>query len=86
VAVSQPVNREELKKLLGSWIADITGEPPPALTDETDLVKDVGLDSLALAELGAKLRLQFKIKLRPGELVRDLRVGTVLSVVLAKLS
>lgn len=80
------MTREELIQELSTWIAEITDGPAPALTDATDLVADLGLDSLALAELAAKLRLRLKIRLRPGELVGKLQVGQVVDLVLSKLA
>jgi acyl carrier protein len=71
---------------LAAWIAEITETPAPTLTPETDLVADLGLDSLVLAELGAKLRTTYKIKLRPGELREDLRVGRIIEVVQSKMA
>jgi|GEM_PF-3134674 acyl carrier protein len=79
------MTRDELITTLSDWIAEITEEPALMLTPETDLVQDLGLDSLALAELTAKLRLRLKIKLRPGELRHDLRVGSLVELVLARL-
>lgn len=80
------MTRDELMHDLARWIGQITESDPPALVSETDLVKDLGLDSLALAELAAKLRLRFKIKLRPGELRTDLRAGTLCDFVLARMA
>jgi acyl carrier protein len=71
---------------LATWISEITETPAPALTPETDLVADLGLDSLVLAELGAKMRTTYKIRLRPGELREDLRVGRIVEVVQAKMA
>ncbi len=79
------MTRAELIAELGTWIAQITEGPAPALDDDTDLVDDLGLDSLALAELAAKLRMRLKIKLRPTELASDLRVGPIVDLVLARL-
>jgi acyl carrier protein len=71
---------------LASWIGQITESEPPALADDTHLVEDLGLDSLALAELAAKLRSKLKIRVRPGELAADLRVGKVLDLVLSRMA
>lgn len=79
------MTREELIADLAYWIGDITESDAPTLTEETDLVKDLGLDSLALAELAAKMRRKFQIKLRPGELRTDLRVGRVVDFVLERM-
>lgn len=79
------MTREEFLAQVAAWIGDITDAPPPAIGPETDLQKDLGLDSLALAELAAKLRMRFKVKLRPGELVTDLRAGAIADFVLARL-
>ncbi len=75
------MTRDELKASLSRWIADITEEAPPALEDGTDLSKDLGLDSLALAELAARVRRELKVKLKPGEMAKDLRVGALLDAV-----
>ncbi len=80
------MTRDALVAELASWIGEIAETAPPVLGDETDLVKDLGLDSLALAELAAKLRLRHKIRLRPGELVGKLQVGQVVDLVLAKIA
>lgn len=79
------MNREELMAKIAEWIGEITDEAPPTLSADTDLVQDLGLDSLALAELAAKLRVALKIKLRPGEFRQDMRVGYLLDVVLSRL-
>jgi acyl carrier protein len=75
------VTRDELKAALAKWIADITEEPPPQLEESTDLAKDVGLDSLALAELAARVRRELKVKLKPGEMAKDLKVSSLLDAV-----
>jgi len=80
------MTRDDLKQELARWIAEITEEAPPALDDSTDLVLDLGLDSLSLAELAAKLRVALKVKLRPGELRNDLRVGSLVDLIQVRLS
>ncbi len=80
------MNREELVRTLAGWIGDICEADPPPLTEQTDLAQDLGLDSLALAELAAKLRFKFKIRLRPGELQGQLRVGPLLDLVLQRMA
>lgn len=80
------MTRDDLRQELARWIAEITEEAPPTLDDATDLVLDVGLDSLALAELAAKLRVKLKVKLRPGELRNDLKVGSLVDLIQAKLN
>jgi acyl carrier protein len=79
------MTRAELQARLATWIGQITETDPPALVDETHLVEDLGLDSLALAELAAKLRSTLKIRVRPGELAADLHVGKVLDLVQSRL-
>lgn len=79
------MTREELIGQLAEWIGEITEADPPALTEATHLVEDLGLDSLALAELAARMRMRLKIKIKPGELRTDLRVGPVADFVLEKL-
>ncbi len=80
------MTREEILQQLSEWVGDITDSPPPPITAQTHLQQDLGLDSLALAELAAKLRMRFKVKLRPGELVNDLRAGAVADFVLSRLA
>jgi acyl carrier protein len=79
------VTRAELMQRIAGWIGDILESEPPALDDDTDLVRDLGLDSLALAELAAKSRTALKIKVRPAELAADLRVGKLVDLLLARL-
>jgi acyl carrier protein len=80
------MTRETLMEKLAGWIAEVVEEEaPPPLTAETHLVDDLGLDSLALAELAAKVRLGLQVRLRPGELRADLRVGALVDLVLARL-
>lgn len=75
------MTRDELRASLAKWIGDITEEAAPQLTDATDLAKDLGLDSLALAELAARVRRELKVKLKPGEMAKDLKVGSLLDAV-----
>jgi len=77
--------RDELKALLTQWVGEILEQAPPALTDETDLMVDLGLDSLAVAELASKLRQKLKVKLVAGDIAQDLRVGPLLDLVLKRL-
>jgi acyl carrier protein len=77
---------EVLTAQLSQWISDITEKPAPSLTPETDLAQDLGLDSLALAELSAKVRVHYKIKLRAGELRNSLAVGPLVALVRTRLS
>ena len=67
------MNKQELLVTMSAWIAEITEGEPPVVTAETHLVHELGLDSLALAELAARLRMRLKVKLRPGEIRSDLR-------------
>ena len=76
------MTRDELKASLSRWVGDITEEAPPVLDEGTDLSKDLGLDSLALAELAARVRRELKVKLKPGEMAKDLRVGALIDAVL----
>lgn len=78
------MTRPELVAQLAGWIGDITGDAP-ALADDTDLVADLGLDSLALAELASRLRRATGVRLKPGELRQDLRVGAIVDLVMARL-
>ena len=79
------MTRDELRATLATWIGEILESDPPAIADATHLVEDLALDSLALAELAARLRSTLKIRLKPGELAADLRVGKILDLVLARL-
>ena len=79
------MTRDELLATMAAWIAEITETEVAAITPETHLVNDLGLDSLALAELAGKLRVRLQIKLKPGEIRGDLRAGAVADVVLARL-
>lgn len=79
------MTRDELRAALATWVGEITEAAPPALTDQTDLVKDLGLDSLAIAELAARTRRQLKVKVAASDLVQDLRVGALVDLVLARL-
>lgn len=78
------MTRPELIAKLAAWIGEIMEADAPALTEETHLVEDLGLDSLALAELAARLRRELQIKLKPGEMRTDLRVGPLLDFIEAK--
>lgn len=80
------MTRDALIAQLGEWIGEITEAEPPALGEATHLVEDLGLDSLALAELAARMRMHLKIKIKPGELRTDLRAGPLADFVLAKLA
>lgn len=75
------MSRDDLRALLAQWVGEILEQPPPALTDQTDLMKDLGLDSLAVAELASKLRQKLKVKVVAGDVAQDLRVGPLLDLV-----
>lgn len=79
------MTRDELRQAMAEAIALITEGEAPELREDTHLVQDLGLDSLALAELAAKLRRQVQVRLRPAEFRADLRVGAVLDLVLSRL-
>ncbi len=79
------MTRADLLKQLAEWVGDIADTDPPEITSDTHLVQDLGLDSLALAELAAKARMRFKVRIRPGELVADLRAGAVADLLLSRL-
>lgn len=80
------MTRDALIAQLATWIGEITEAAPPELAPDTHLVEDVGLDSLALAELAARMRMHLKVKIKPGELRTDLRAGPLADFVLAKLA
>jgi acyl carrier protein len=79
------MNREEMIQTLATWIGEITEQAPPRLTAGTDLLKDLALDSLALAELGARVRMRFHVHIRPGELANTMQVGALVDLVQDKL-
>jgi acyl carrier protein len=79
------MTKDELLAEATRWIGEILERDPPPITPDSDLVRDVGLDSLGLAELAARLRSRHQIKLRPGELRNDLRVGPLLDLVLERI-
>jgi acyl carrier protein len=80
------MNREDLTKILAEWIGEIMEQEPPTLTSETDLIKDLSLDSLSLAELAARLRIRYKIHIRPSELLHRMQVGALIDLIEQKLS
>jgi acyl carrier protein len=78
-----PKSKDEVRALLLSWIADMLHKSVDALGplgDDVDLLNDIGLDSLSLAELSSKARHQLGIKVRPGEL-EDTRLGAIITLV-----
>jgi len=79
------VTRDEMLVMLAGWIGEITQRNPPRLTDGTHLVGDLGLESLALAELGSRLRLHYRVRLRPTEVAGALRAGALVDLVRDKL-
>ena len=79
------MTREAMLQTLAEWVSEITEQAPPRLTFDTDLVKDLALDSLALAELGARMRLRYKVHLRASEIANELRVGAIIDLVRDKL-
>ena len=79
------MTKDKLLGLMATWIGEITEADAPLLAADTHLVNDLGLDSLALAELAGKLRVRLKVKLKPGEIRGDLHAGALADVVLAKL-
>jgi acyl carrier protein len=79
------MTREEMLQTLAIWIGEITERLPPALTFDTDLVRDLRLDSLALAELGSRVRVRYRVRILPSELTDALRVGAMIDLVRARL-
>jgi acyl carrier protein len=79
------MSRDEFIQILAKWIGEIMEREPPDLKPETDLLKDLSLDSLALAELAARLRVQYQIQIRPSELLNRLQVGVLVDLVHQKL-
>ena len=75
------MSRAELTTELSNWIGEITESPAPVLTDATDLARDLGLDSLSIAELAARVRQRLQIRLRASDVVQDLSVGHLLDLV-----
>jgi acyl carrier protein len=63
------------------WTGEITGKAPPHLTFDTDLTRNLALDSLALAESGARVRLRCEVHLRASELSNALKVGVIIDLV-----
>jgi acyl carrier protein len=76
---------ETLLKVLAEWIGEITEQPPPHLTNDTDLVKDLALDSLAMAELGARVWLRYRVHVRSSEVANAPRVGALVDLVQTRL-
>ena len=79
------MTREDMIRLLGQWIGEITEKAPPKLGPDTDLTKDLSLDSLSLAELGARLRTHCQVRIRPGEMAHNLKVGALIDLIEDKL-
>jgi acyl carrier protein len=76
---------DALLNAMAEWIGEITEQPPPQLTNETDLVKDLALDSLAMAELGARVWLRYKVHVRASEVANAPRIGALVELVRTRL-
>ena len=48
-------------------------------------MSDLGLDSLGLAELAARVRTTYQVRLRASEVAADLRVGALVDLLKARL-
>jgi acyl carrier protein len=80
------MTRDEMLRTLAAWIGEITERDAPALTEATHLVGDLGLDSLALAELGSRVRVRYRVQLRPTEVAGALQAGALVDLVMSKVA
>ena len=68
-----------------AWLAGvfqaILGQPAGSMDDAADLVSDVGLDSMGLAELGARIRQERGVRIRARDLAVDRTVGALVRLI-----
>jgi acyl carrier protein len=84
--IRSEASASDLLPLLSQWIAEIVDAPMPALSAETDIVKDAGLDSLALTQLAARVRQRFHVQMRAVEFSNDLRLGRLAALVAERIA
>ncbi len=81
------VSREDLLRQLGQWIAEIREEDESITpSEEADLVDDLHLDSLGLAELRSKVARLYHVRLKPQDLSGSLKVGRLADLVLGQMA
>jgi adenylosuccinate lyase len=80
------MTRPELLNRLAVWIGKITEADKPTLADASHLVEDLGLDSLALAELAARTRGVPMLARTHGQPASPTTLGKELAVFVARLT
>jgi acyl carrier protein len=75
--MSTTIDIEVIRKIA----ADALEVEPARITDQTNFVLDLGVDSLAITELLARLESELHISIAPEALVRMVSLDTVAEVV-----
>ena len=66
---------------LAALVGDVLESEVSTLTDQLDLIGDMGLDSMNLAELSVRVRDEFGVEIRPRDLSKDSSVGALIDLI-----
>lgn len=77
--------REEVFDGVRIELAELSLVPPERIVESADLFGDLGLDSLSLLTLLARLHSRFKIELYSVDLFRKPAVGSIVDLIMDKI-
>ena len=67
----------EVKQLISA----VTGRAPEEMTLETDLARDVGIDSIKAIEIAVNIERKYKVRVRDEEVAKITTVGQTVDIV-----
>ncbi len=80
------IKREDILSQVISTIADITDRQPEQLNEQTNLMHDLDLDSLALFEIVIDLETAYEMRISDEEIEALRTIGEIVSFIARKLN
>lgn len=80
------MQREQIRAILKSLFEEETGQTIDSLSDQTQIVQELGLDSVDVVSLIMRVEQQFRVRIGHAELAGMTSVGSLLDIVQAKVN
>jgi acyl carrier protein len=77
---------EELKSMMGEYLDDASKQKLPYITDDTDFVNDINMDSIDMVDVVIRVENKYGIEIKNETIAKLNTVGKCLDVIQARLA